>query len=100
MRKVKATLQKHSLYSLGVLRRWQGPVLKESGLDRITKKLYFKPSFIFFCGSMSGYLFHQPKGAPDSNKSCPEIISSQHDQATEYRPFDSDFFLSSKLKIF
>lgn len=48
MRKVKATLQKHSLYSLGVLRRWQGPVLKESGLDRITKKLYFKPSFIFF----------------------------------------------------
>lgn len=50
-----------SLYSSGVRRKWQGPVLKKSGLYRITKKLYFKPSFIF---SMEAYLdicFTSPK---------------------------------------
>lgn len=61
MRKVKAVLQKHSLHSSGVWRKWQSLVLTKSGLSGITKKLPFKPSFIFPIEAYLDICFTSPK---------------------------------------
>lgn len=57
--------------------------------------------FGFFSPWKHIWIFVSPtQKTPGGNKSCPEVISSQYDQATKHRPFNSGFFSSSKLKIF